>query len=58
MPPIDWSVPPDPQEIEQLCDIADWPLWDRLDWLEEAQLIVESLQAAHERRMAQTSNLT
>ncbi|BCM91187.1 hypothetical protein IAD21_03051 [Abditibacteriota bacterium] len=38
---IDWTVPPDPQEIERLRETArlSWP--EKLQWLEEMQRLVE-----------------
>ena len=43
-PCIDWTVAPDPHEIEQLRRHAQWPLWEKLEWLESAQIIVQSLE--------------
>ena len=43
-PEIDWTVPADPHEIAQLCSVAQWPLWEKLQWLESAQEIAQSLE--------------
>lgn len=42
---INWNVPPDPQEIEQLRDAArlSWP--EKLQWLEEMQRIALWMQS-------------
>ena len=44
-PDIDWTVPADPQEITQLRSVAQWPLWEKLEWLESAQIMVETMDA-------------
>ena len=43
-PEIDWSVPADPHEIAQLRSFAQWPLWEKLAWLESAQIMAQSLE--------------
>ena len=43
-PEIDWTIPADPQEIAQLREHAKWPLWEKLEWLESAQIVAESLE--------------
>ena len=43
-PEIDWTVPADPHEIAQLRSFAQWPLWEKLQWLESAQEIAQSLE--------------
>ena len=43
-PEIDWTVPADPHEIAQLRSVAQWPLWEKLEWLESAQEIAQSLE--------------
>ena len=45
-PDIDWTVPADPYEIAQLRDVAMWPLWQKLEWLESAQIIAQSLETS------------
>lgn len=42
-PKIDWTVPPDPEEIENLRSFAALSMWDKLQWLEEAQRMVEHM---------------
>ena len=42
---IDWTVPADPYEIAQLRSFAQWPLWEKLEWLESAQQMVETMDA-------------
>ena len=42
-PEIDWTVPADPHEIAQLRSVAQWPLWEKLGWLESAQQMVEAM---------------
>ena len=51
-PSIDWTVPPDPQEIEQLRAVArlSWP--EKLQWLEEMQRMVEFIQQNSEQSEA------
>lgn len=44
-PEIDWTVAPDPHEIAQLREQAKWPLWEKLEWLESAQIMVDSMNA-------------
>ena len=44
-PDIDWTVAPDPHEIAQLREVAIWPLWEKLEWLESAQIMVDSMNA-------------
>lgn len=44
-PQIDWTVDADPYEIAQLREQAKWPLWEKLEWLESAQIMVESMNA-------------
>ncbi len=44
LPEIDWTVEADPHEIAQLREVAKWPLWEKLEWLESAQIIVQSLE--------------
>ena len=43
-PEIDWTVPADPHEIAQLRSVAQWPLWEKLQWLESAHEIAQSLE--------------
>ncbi len=43
-PDIDWTVPADPHEIAQLRSFAQWPQWEKLAWLESAQIIAQSLE--------------
>lgn len=43
-PDIDWTIPADPHEIEQLRQQAKWPLWAKLEWLESAQIMAQSLE--------------
>ena len=54
-PKIDWSVPADPYEIAQLRAFAKWPLWEKLEWLESAQQMVETMNA-HRERQAREKN--
>ncbi len=49
-PNINWNVPPDPQEIEQLRDAARLSWADKLDWLEEMQRLALFLQKQHAPR--------
>ena len=51
-PAIDWTVPADPHEIAQLRSFAQWPLWEKLEWLESAQKMVETMEA-HRLKQAQ-----
>lgn len=44
-PEIDWTVPADPHEIAQLRSVAQWPLWEKLEWLESVQEMVETMEA-------------
>ncbi len=44
---IDWTVPPDPAEIEQLRELARMPFSEKLAWLAQAQDLVEHLQKHH-----------
>ena len=56
-PEIDWTVPADPHEIAQLRDVAKWPLWEKLQWLESAQEIAQSLEKSRfkQARLARES---
>ena len=49
-PEIDWTRPADPHEIAQLRDVAKWPLWEKLEWLESAQQMVETMNAHCEQQ--------
>lgn len=49
-PEIDWTIPADPHEIAQLREQAKWPLWEKLEWLESAQEMVECMNAHRERQ--------
>ncbi len=51
-PEIDWTVAPDPHEIAQLRELVKLPLWEKLQWLETAQEMVESMNA-HRAQQAQ-----
>ena len=42
---IDWSVPIDEHELEQLRHFGALSLWEKLGWLEEAQRYVEQMKA-------------
>ena len=33
-----------PHEIAQLRSLAQWPLWEKLEWPESAQIIAQSLE--------------
>jgi hypothetical protein len=54
---IDWSVPPDPTEIEQLREVAKLPFSEKMKWLAQAQGIVESLQRNHQQRLEERRGL-
>ena len=56
-PEIDWTIPADPQEIAQLREHAKWPLWEKLQWLESAQIMAESLEKSRleQARLARES---
>ena len=43
-PEIDWTVPADPHESAQLRALAQLPLWEKLEGLESAQIIAQSLE--------------
>ena len=49
-PEIDWTVPADPYEIAQLRSFAQWPLREKLEWLESAQEMVDTMQAHREKQ--------
>lgn len=51
---IDWTVPPDPAEIEQLRELAKLPFSEKLKWLAKAQQIVEHLQHSREMQLRGT----
>lgn len=57
MPPIDWNVPPDPHEIEQLRDNARLSWADKLDWLEEMQRLALFLQKQSATRIKPRTQL-
>ncbi len=50
-PEIDWTVPADPHEIAQLRSVSQWPLWEKLEWLESAQIMVDTMEA-HSQKQA------
>ena len=54
-PDIDWTVAPDPHEIAQLREVAKAPLWEKLEWLESTQAMVE-LMNAHRLEQARQAN--
>jgi hypothetical protein len=50
---INWNVPPDPMEIEQLREVAKLPYWEKLKWLAQAGRMADHLQKQHAERMNQ-----
>lgn len=57
MPPIDWSQPVHPQEIEQMRDFARLSLWEKMGWLEEAQIFADHMHARFVARQKQSHQL-
>ncbi|PQV63826.1 hypothetical protein B1R32_10830 [Abditibacterium utsteinense] len=55
-PFIDWTVAPDPYEIENLRDAARLPLWEKLEWLEAAQRLVEQIESGRALRQKDKIN--
>ena len=47
---IDWTVPADPAEIEQLREMAKLPFSEKLKWLAQAQRMIEHMQRSRESR--------
>ncbi len=47
---IDWTIPIDEQELEQLRHFVTLSLWEKLGWLEEAQRYVEGMKASRAAR--------
>ena len=54
-PEIDWPVAPDPREIARLRELAKLPLWEKLQWLETAQEMVESMSAQQAQQAREDS---
>ncbi len=48
IPLINWTVPPDPQEIEQLRRTARLPWPEKLQWLEQMHRRVEFMRLRSE----------
>ena len=55
-PFIDWTVAPDPYEIENLRDAARLPMWEKLEWLEAAQLFAEQMETQRALRQKDKMN--
>ncbi len=54
---IDWTIPLDEQELEQLHHFGALSLWEKLGWLEEAQRYVEQMKASRAARGLETIDL-
>ncbi len=54
-PNINWNVPPDPQEIEQLRQAARLSWAEKLEWLEQMQRMALWMQG-HTSRSTQSDS--
>ena len=54
---IDWTVPLDEHELEQLRHFGTLSLWEKLGWLEEAQRYVEGMKASRAARGLESIDL-
>ena len=48
---IDWSVPPDPVEIEQLREVAKLPFSEKLKWLAQVGTMFEHMEKSRAERI-------
>jgi hypothetical protein len=52
---IDWTVPPDPAEIEQLREVAKLPFSEKLKWLAQVGRMAEHMEKSRAERLRNES---